>query len=154
MNRHINRRFIAFIAALGLGVASLSPAPARAENGEITRALAGLVALGIIGAAIAEGSRNSNDNYTVNTQPIQPPLRNSRARAPRADRFVMPARCLREVNAPGTRRGYAQSCLTRHYDFNASLPRSCKVRVDRPGKDFVGYERRCLRARGYNTAAR
>ena len=162
MTPRINTRYIAATLCAGLLVATMAANPARAENGEITRALAGLAALGLIGAAIADAQRDRTK--AVVTPPAPAPQRNFSSAplvAPGMARFFipeqqqvirknkLPARCLRNVNIAGIRWLYDDKCLKER--STAALPKACKVSVKRDGKKAKGYLPNCLIRRGWGT---
>jgi len=163
MKRIINSRFIAAVTALGLLAASFAPNQASAKDGEITRALAGLVALGILGAAIAEGAKANPPAYRP--QPTTRPYRNNVTQTPvhpstyarpSHKKYALPARCLRNYRLSGVKRqGYSNSCLKKHYQHTKRLPKVCKIEIRKDnGKKFKGYVPTCLQARGYRISLR
>ena len=158
MTPRFNIRFIASILCAGLLIATLAAPQARAENGEITRAIVGLAALGLIGAAILDAQDNARPTQTYSPPARQPVTRaplvapgrerrsfSPRARAPRA----LPARCLRNVGLAGQRTQiYDAQCLK--YTTPAPMPTACKVELKRGGgRKVKGYAPRCLARRGW-----
>lgn len=154
MFRYINLRYIAATLCAGLIIASSAAAPARAENGEITRALAGLAALGLLGAAIIDAQRDYDNQATVRVQPkAHAPLV-----APGHGRYVgngtrviraktLPARCLRNVHLSGQPQIYGAKCMQNR--TVGHLPQRCRVSFTRNGRTQSGYAPGCMKQNGW-----
>lgn len=154
MFRHINITYIAATLCAGLIIATTAAHPARAENGEITRALAGLAALGLIGAAIVDAQRDRDANVVIRTQPgAQAPLvapGHGRYVAPKRRALrakMLPARCLREVRLPGQPQIYGATCMQNR--SVGHLPQRCRVSFTRNGRTQRGYAPGCLKQNGW-----
>lgn len=63
-----HKHFIAAILAAAISITALSSAPARAGN-DTAKIIAGVAALAIIGAAVADASRDRNVYVTRNAYP-------------------------------------------------------------------------------------
>lgn len=160
----LHRRFIALVLAASVAVTGFSAAPARADE-DFGKFLAGLAAIAIIGAAI-ENSRD--DDVRVirkNTVRVTPghhhnhkhnkhKHNNVRPLPHHVKKFDLPAQCLRTFPGLGNKRILGRGCLGNNYRHVGSLPRACKIAVDRGQKRRVGYELLCLREHGYRLTSR
>lgn len=162
----MHRKFIALIVTAALAAAGLSATPARADDAT-ARALAGLAALAIIGAAIS-ADRDDTPGYVSQgnhasgfTGPVpQRPYPNRpaphygyRSQIPA---HVLPGYCLRDVNTgPGrSERVLGKHCLTTSYRHAQTLPRACEERLWTRARVRNGYDPQCLRSYGYTIARR
>lgn len=143
---------------------ALKPAPAAAGRDDVVGVIAGLIALGVVAAAI-------NDAQSSPAQPVKP---KSVARKPakdplgdlrplsRADhfggpkgRYVLPRRCLaRYQSSDGRTPALGKRCLQRHYPRVAELPARCERRARTEKGPRVVYAPQCLRRAGYRVEAR
>ena len=161
------RTFIASVLVAALAVTSWTAAPARAGSDDFAKIVAGVAALAIIGAAIAD--RNDNDDYrgiTRNQRYHDPYYReNPRGhrfdRKHRRDRFrsrlrPLPHHCRRGGRTfDGYIEGYGRRCLFNNYSQFNALPHECATRVRaRNGRTRIIYPDYCLNRRGLATAGR
>ncbi|WP_135507412.1 hypothetical protein [Roseovarius aestuariivivens] len=176
-----HRTFISIILAAALAVTGMSAAPARADNKDVAKWIAGAVALGVIGAAIAEDrKRDRRRNEAVARQRTQWPYYNQygtptrrydddrrhhghhknkgrhghdRHDGYRRDaRLFLPDACRVQIpTRNGTVRGYGRRCLINSYPHFNALPHQCARRVH-GDRGRVVYGGRCLRQNGYRTA--
>ncbi|MRU15807.1 hypothetical protein FDP25_10250 [Roseovarius sp. A21] len=175
----MHRKFITLIVAASMAVTGLSAAPARADAEDAAKVIAGVAALAILGAAIADadddrdrvtrnrghlrhdnrhrghgkkwGHRKNRDNWNKRQR------NNNHARPlpNRVKRKLLPGACRTQVRVRGGQsiRGFGRYCLTRNYGYANSLPRACKTSVrSRHGKLRTIYRGRCLYRHGYREA--
>jgi hypothetical protein len=175
----MHRKFIKLIMAASLAVTGLSAAPARADAEDAAKVIAGVAALAILGAAIAD-AKDDKDRVTRNRGHLRHDNRhrgqgkkwdhrhgrdkwgkrhrnNNHARPlpQRVKRKLLPGVCRTEVRVRGGHRlrGFGRHCLKRTYGYANSLPRACKTRVrGRHGKLRTIYRGRCLYRHGYREA--
>jgi len=159
----MHRKFIALILSAATAVATLSPAPARA-NEDIGKVLAGLAALAIIGAALNDARDDTppvvhRHRYPYPTGPVvRPHDRRPAPVSPRplpsgVTRYDLPQQCLRKFDAyRGNTRLFGLNCLQRNYRHVNQLPYACRVQFGNGRQGHVGYEPVCLRERGYRVA--
>lgn len=162
------RKLIAAVLAASLAFTSFTAAPARAaDEGEIGRFLLGAGALLIIGSAIANQNRRDRD-VTVNRRYVEPTRRyvaptrryvepnrryidpTRRYVAPRYDRKVVPAACIRSNRWDnGPRRYFGSRCLQNNMPNYARLPGACQTTVwTNHGRRTV-FAAECLRRHGW-----
>lgn len=151
----MGRKFIATILSAAIAVTAVS-APARADNSDIVKFLAGATALVIIGKAI----QNSKDKDEKQTHYVprhdnrydhkDRRDRHGRDRWDRHDRRIsMPGECRVNVRTPrGTLAGYDYRCVQRNPRLANAIPGQC-VTATRAhhGPRFV-YDSRCLARNG------
>ena len=175
----MHRKFIALIIAASLAVTGLSAAPARADAEDAAKVIAGVAALAILGAAIAD-AKDDKDRVTRNRDHLRHENRhrghgkkwdhrqgrdrwdkthrnNNHARAlpKRVKRKLLPRACRTDVRLRGGQsiRGFGRGCLKRNYGYANSLPHACKTTVrGRHGKLRTVYRGRCLYRHGYREA--
>lgn len=175
----MHRKFITLIIAASLAVTGLSAAPARADAEDAAKVIAGVAALAILGAAIAD-AKDDNDRVTRNRGHLRNDSRkrghgkkwdhrrghdqwdkrhrsNNHARPlpKRVKRKLLPGACKTEVRVRGGDRlsGFGRHCLQRNYGYANSLPSACKTHVrGRHGKLRTIYQGRCLYRHGYREA--
>lgn len=148
----MHRYFIAAVVTATIAITAFSAAPARADDRDLARALAGIAALALIGKAIHdrnEKDRVTHNQHTHRNQYIQP-----RPLPERVARKNLPGKCVREVrNHNGkVRRVLGARCLERNYRFSNQLPRSCVRQVETHRGWRWAYGARCLRNNGYQIA--
>lgn len=138
----MHKKFITFIVASAMAITGVMSQPAQAGDDDIAKWIAGLAALAIIGAAVADNNRSkSKPAYTQTPQPRQNNL--------------LPARCRINENIHGQKiQGLSRQCLRRSNVNVQSLPRECavKLRNRHQGRDEVIYGGRCLKSHGYRLA--
>lgn len=151
--RRTPARFIALVLALSVAITSLAAAPARA-NDDLGRFIAGVVALGIIGAAINDAKddrdrrrdrvqRRHDNAGIIHAQPIKPLPQRLR-------RYDLPGECMRSLRSGGEQtRFMAKRCLRRNYAFANELPGQCRITVANGNQRRQGYRPRCLRRHGF-----
>ncbi|MDU9005128.1 hypothetical protein [Sedimentitalea todarodis] len=147
----MHRKFIALIVSTAICITSLSAMPARADDNDTARALAGFAALAILGLAIHR-ARDKDDAPTV-SHVAPPPINHSVRPRPlpqRAARYNLPGKCLRNHKLHGgPSRLLGLQCLQSNYRYTAQLPQACRLRFDGGNFSRTGYEPLCLRERGY-----
>jgi hypothetical protein len=140
----MTRSLIAAIAALSLALGGVTATPARADNSELGRVLAGIALIAIIGAAINEGNRPQAEPAP---QPPYgyPPMRYR----------ALPTACIESFDTRyGEERLFMRRCLERNYRYAAWLPQECLTSVRTRHGYREGYEPRCLRRAGFRWDAR
>lgn len=153
-----HRSLIAIIVAGAMAVTGMSGTPARAGNDDIGKWIAGAVALGIIGAVIAEDrkrDRRRDQIVTRNNAKTHVHRHNSHGKhhAKTDRRRVLPASCAFRLRTQrGEYHGFGQRCLLRNYAHFNALPHQCAHRP-KGGQGRVVYGRDCLRNHGYRVAA-
>lgn len=175
----MHRKFITLIVASAMAVTGLSAAPARADAEDAAKVIAGVAALAILGAAIAD-AKDDKDRVTRNRDHLRHDNRHrgtkwnnqhrgnknqwdnrhrgnkhTRPLPKRVQRKLLPDACRIEARAwNGQRlRGFGRHCLKRNYGYANSLPRSCESHVrGRHGKLRTMYRGRCLYRHGYQEA--
>lgn len=149
----MHRKFIALIIATAVAVTGLSAAPARADENDLVKFLAGFAALAIIGSAIHNRDRDDapvTHYVTPPKHPIPP-----RPLPPQVSKLQLPQQCLHTYSVHNKpRRLFGARCLKRTYSYNNSLPRACQFQFRHGNETRTGYEPVCLRERGYRTARR
>ncbi len=161
-----HRKFIALILALSLAVTGFAAAPARADE-DVGKFIAGVVALGILGAAINDArkdrerdaqvhhnnnynrnhnrNRHNNDSFRHRPRPLPTPVA----------RFDLPSRCAKIMPYySDSRTVMPRGCLNKNYAFVKSLPGQCRVTVWNGHKNRTAYKTRCLQKRGYRLVHR
>jgi len=153
------------VLAASIALSGFTPTPARADDAEVARLIAGFAALAFIGAVINDQNNKSNSKATVHHKPkvyhkpkvtvhknyvhkrhVNP--HHKRIAKPR--RNVVPASCFEIVpTKQGNRRGFGHYCLHKKYKYASSLPHFCKSKVRSRGKDRTIYTANCLRNQGY-----
>lgn len=161
----MSRKFIASILAASIAVTGFSAAPARADNNDLARFLAGATALVIISRALDndnhskkrssthyyhyDDNRHGNRNYGHGNGGHH----NTKVDRPKR----LPPGCLTRVNTGnGSRQVFGEACLNVHYNHVASLPRSCRTHSAGPNSNAPrrGYDATCLFDRGYRATTR
>lgn len=148
----MHRSFIAALVTATLFITSFAAAPARADNRDLARVLAGIAALAVIGKAISD--RNDDDRVAKTA-----PVTRHRNIAPRplprrAARHALPVNCERRLRTRdgNLRRMFGARCLERHYQYANDLPRSCARQVELGRDRRWAYGARCLRKNGFTVA--
>jgi hypothetical protein len=144
------RKFITFIVASAIAVTGLTAQPVQAGNDDVAKWIAGLAALAIIGAAVADNNRSkSKPVYSHAPQPTY-----NHVPKPRHSHLLLPAQCRVSENVHGQKiRGFSRHCLRRNNINVQNLPRDCAVKLrDRQGKNKIIYGGRCLQGHGYKLA--
>jgi len=160
-----HRTFISLILAAALAVTGMTSTAAQASDKDVAKWIAGAVALGLIGAAIADERRDDravtrnrgyyNDNR-AHGQRFKKKRRHGHKshRKNRYDSHALPGHCRRVVQTRrGPLKGFGRHCLLNSYsNFNA-LPHRCAVRTRGHGNRGVIYGSYCLRQHGYRVSA-
>jgi len=147
------KMLLATLLTVSLTTLPAAEAHAQSREDRNNTALAGVVALGLLGLAL-----NSSGDVDITVTETKP-----RARAPQQSRSVfaqphraarpvlLPSRCFRRVeNARGAFHGvFLKDCLERRYHAAHRLPRDCAMRVGGRDGRRHGYDARCLRDYGY-----
>ncbi|WP_434616124.1 hypothetical protein [Tabrizicola sp. M-4] len=142
-SRRIGRRLVATVAAAAnaLGLLAGSAIPARADNGDLAKALAAIAIVGIIANQASKNRRQQQQHYQPQPQP-QP--HHQPARAPR-----VPSVCAIEISGnSGTATVYGESCL-RDEGFDYRLPQYCARSARIYGQNDRIYSDQCLRDAGF-----
>lgn len=146
-----HRTFIAAILAAAMAITGMTSNPAHAGNDDVAKWIAGAVALGLIGAAIAEAkdkddrivSRNRGHGFGHGRHAYQ-----------HDRRFLLPKHCrVRIRTGHDDIRGYGRRCLLNNYAHFNTLPHQCAVRAH-GNHGRVVYRRGCLKRHGYRAAER
>ncbi|MCV2892689.1 hypothetical protein [Lentibacter sp. XHP0401] len=161
----MSRKFIAAIALASLVSASWGAAPARADDRDTARAIAGIAALVIIGKALSDRNDKRHEQTIRHNKPRvnhghvyqapqhvrpKPNPQHVRPMPPRVQKMTLPRRCLTTVRARGRNMNYMnRQCLQNNYRWAGQLPRNCTVRVQGNRGTRVGYSAQCLRQQGY-----
>jgi hypothetical protein len=143
-SRRIGRRLVATVAAAAtvLGLLAGSAIPARADNGDLAKALAAIAIVGII-ANEASKKRRQQQAHQPQPQPYphHPP---HPTRHPR-----VPSVCAIEISGnSGTATVYGESCL-RDEGFSYRLPQYCARSARIYGRNDRIYSDQCLRDAGF-----
>lgn len=160
-----HRTFIAVILAAALAVTGMTGTQARAGNDDVAKWIAGAVAIGIIGAVIAEEKKRDRRRDQVVTRQQSHVYGghgqkkayghggNQHKHAKQDRRRLLPSSCeFRLRTQRGDYRGYGQRCLLQNYAHYNSLPHQCAYRP-KGGQGRVIYGQDCLHKHGYRTAA-
>ena len=161
------RRFITLVVSAAIAVTGLTAQPVYADDDDVAKWIAGIAALAIIGAAVAERNdrkkkRYNNgyvhvpqpryDGYGYSTKPYRGWKHGGKKRR---DAYRLPGQCRVKRNLQGNEiRGFARGCLKRNNVNVDALPRQCAVRFrdrDRQRR-VVLYTGRCLKQYGYRVA--
>ncbi|MEL6914809.1 MAG: hypothetical protein AAFP13_09935 [Pseudomonadota bacterium] len=159
--------FSALILSGVLAVTSLTPAPARAADGEdLAKLLLGALVLYGIADAVQDNRRKETARKAPAPQQKAvepaPRLRHGGVITPAgprghrqhhggARRAFLPVSCiLHHQRWDGTHRTvFGNQCLRKNYRHYASLPQNCYRRFDTVRGNRVGWGPRCLRRAGY-----
>ena len=161
----MHRKFITLIVAAAIAVTGLST-QVRAGDNDFGKTLAGLVVLGIIGAAIHDSNKNDTDvsNNSPEPEHYHPPAEpvhqhphkthvivTPRPKPPYVARKTLPRSCLGTVEkGHGKQTEYlGGECLNSTYGNTQNLPRSCKERIWNENGSWSGYNVQCLESNGY-----
>lgn len=129
------RKLAATSAAAAVALAGFTAAPARADNDDLLKLLAGAAIIGII----AHESRKDRDRRHT---PAPPP-----APAPIAS-ITLPAQCITTLRTPKGWRGfYYKRCTDRI--MNRRLPEACLRELNTETGPQLAYAEPCLVDRGY-----
>jgi hypothetical protein len=152
--RNMHRKFIAVVLAASVTITGFFAAPARADE-DVAKFIAGMVVLGLVGAAINEAKDDGrkerkvihSHSGIVYQVPVVP-------KPPAVWRYDLPEHCLRTARLRGENRSVlSKRCLERHYDYTRSLPDRCEVIYERKNNYRKGFRPNCLRKRGYRLTA-
>jgi len=144
-NRRIGRRLIATVAAAAtvLGLLVGSAIPARADNGDLAKALAAIAIVGIIASEASKKRRQQQQALQPQPQPY-PHHQPQPTRHPR-----VPSVCAIEISGnSGTATVYGESCL-REEGFSYRLPQYCARNARIYGRNDRIYSDQCLRDAGF-----
>lgn len=129
------------ITALSLAV----PHAASAQSADISKLIAGLAAVALIGVAIDQGVRSASP---VALEPLPRDRERDRIRGHRT--APLPAQCRVEVpSRHGVTEIYASRCMARNYERANRLPEVCNIQVQGEFWGRTGYAPDCLRQFGY-----
>ena len=151
-----HRTFIAAILAAALAITGMTSVPARAGDDDIAKWIAGVAALAIIGAAIAD--KNKKDDRVVTRNQgygYNQGHGHGHGKHQNKQRFFLPGQCMANAQTrSGHVRGYDRQCLLKNYAHFNSLPHDCAVRAWGEHRGRVLYHGRCLQQYGYRVAGR
>lgn len=159
----MSARFITAILVAGALIATLSAAPARADNAGLKPAFGAAATLSLLGQAVEGGKVEVNHRQYGDGRPYGHPHqwggkqrghgKYKRQAKKRWQPAALPRHCLRQVGGRH-KAWYALSahCLDRSY--RGHLPRACATRAWYKGKPRPVYGIGCLRSRGYPLARR
>jgi hypothetical protein len=142
-SRRIGRRLVATVAAAAtvLGLLAGSAIPARADNGDLAKALA---AIAIVGIIANEASKKRRQQQAHQPQPQPYPHHPPHPTRPR-----VPSVCAIEISGnSGTATVYGESCL-RDEGFSYRLPQYCARSARIYGRNDRIYSDQCLRDAGF-----
>lgn len=145
-SRRIGRRLVATVAAAAtaLGLLAGSAIPARADNGDLAKALA---AIAIVGIIANEASKNRRQQQQPVYQPQPYPYPQQHPQPTRAPR--VPSVCAIEISGnSGTATVYGERCL-RDEGFSYRLPQYCARSARIYGQTDRIYSDQCLRDAGF-----
>jgi hypothetical protein len=144
----LSRRLVAGLAALAtaLSLLAATAVPARADNSDLVKAIAGLAAVALIAREIDKSDRRS---ARPRAQPVRDPVK-----APLV-RPGVPAVCAIDIDGTSTPtvRVFAERCL-REEGFTWRLPESCARTVRIFGRPDRIFPATCLTDAGFDTGAR
>lgn len=168
-----HRKFISLILAAALAVTGMTAAPVQAGDRDVAKWVAGAVALGLIGAAIADqrrddravtrhrgghkprfdrGHRRGHDKFDDRGHRRGHDGYGNRGR--HGGRFALPQQCRRDVRVRGgVLRGYGRHCLLNNYPRFNALPHRCAVETRGHGRRGVVYGSTCLERHGFHDRA-
>ena len=154
----MSRKFIAAVALSALMAASFGAAPARADDRDTIRAIAGIGALLLLGKVIHDNKKDRRKEQVYhNNRPAKlghgyqrPHHVKPRPLPQRVRKMTLPRHCLKTVKTRGYKtRFMGQRCLQNNYRWAGQLPRACTVKVRGNRGMRYGYEPRCLKQHGY-----
>lgn len=166
------RTFIASILVAAITVTGWTAAPARAGSDDAAKIIAGVAALAIIGAAIADNKRKDrrraisrnrsfNDDFNIQRGHKHERRHGRYKRRHQDNRIIgsqrpLPQHCQRGgYTNGGYIQGFGRQCLLRNYSHYNALPHECAVRVyDDRNRERVIYRNRCLNRYGFRDIAR
>ncbi|MFN3208809.1 MAG: hypothetical protein ACE369_07370 [Roseovarius sp.] len=167
-----HRRFISLILAAALAVTGMTSGPAQAGDRDVAKWVAGAVALGLVGAVIADQRRDDRavTRYRNSDGPRfdsgyrrghgryhQPGRRHGHQshRGHHRDRYALPGHCRQDVRVRGgILRGYGRHCLLNNYSRFNALPHHCAVETRGYGRGGIVYDTHCLNRYGYRDDGR
>ncbi|MCW1954890.1 MAG: hypothetical protein KIH71_003125 [Roseobacter sp.] len=156
----MSRKFITAIALGSLLAASLPAAPLRADDRDTARALAGIMALVLIGTALKDRHDDRHGHEARRAGPGPGPQKGHgaprsghiehRPMPPAVRKMTLPQRCLTVVQARHkTLRYMGARCLQNNYRWSAALPQACEITIEGPRGQRRGYQAGCLKRSGY-----
>lgn len=158
----MHRKFIAAIVAVSVAITALSASSAVAGNKDLSRFLAGIAGLAIIGAVIHDQNKRKKTARHVARSAHNPvPHHDARPRhqpkpkplPSRVARKLLPAQCLRDFETRhGDVRMFGNRCLNNNFKYVDQLPQYCFREVRTPQGLRRGYGDYCLRNKGYSLA--
>lgn len=159
----MHRKFIALVLAAAVTITGFAAAPARADE-DVAKVIFGLTALAILGAAIRDSRQNdpvvvSQGDRGYDSRPHHHPHRGHgwvppRPLPPNVARYTLPAHCQKPVPGLRGRPVLGLRCLKQSYPHVNSLPRACRIEVEKGRRERDGYSTQCLRNRGYRLSLR
>lgn len=160
------KRFIYTIAAASIAITGFAAAPARADNEDVSRALAAILGIAIVGAVIHDArkdkAKRQQDAYRVKQKPYKRPQLKKHHRKEvqprplpdRVGRKLLPASCLRTVERRNgnKNRQFGRRCLNNNYVNVHRLPQRCARAIETHRGLRRGFGVKCMRAEGYRLA--
>lgn len=178
----MSRTFISVVLATALSLAVALPAPVRADEQDIARAVGVAATLFVLGKAI-QNARDKHDDKDRKDRhdgwqdraphphgsaaphlprPWQPHLDDRHKPLPRvigrphapqpAARHLLPRACLLAVSGARTDHVLAEGCLRQHGIRLNSLPDRCRMQVATSRGRATAFSERCLAGQGYRVA--
>lgn len=153
----MSRRFIAAVLAVSTSIATISALPARAATDEdIAALLAGVATVFILGKALEQAGVDTRHEGRKKADVVKRYDRPAPKVIPRHQTrhgaLVLPAQCVRRIEGGSVRRVVMGRCLKRTGFQPASLPRTCRMRVQTQNGQTRAFALPCLRQRGYDLA--
>ncbi|HKL05514.1 MAG TPA: hypothetical protein VJ929_06860 [Roseovarius sp.] len=143
----LHRQFIAAVLAAAVAVTGLTAAPARADN-DAAKVIAGVAALAIIGAAVADANKSKRPKVIYQAPPAYGHQKHqARHKGYKAHkRHKAQSRHQRHNRHVQTHRGYWQGGAVSHRaQKRVALPNACLI-ANNGGRAV--YSARCLERRG------
>ena len=144
----MSRKFMAAVVAGAVAFSLIGASPSFAGSRERDKALLGLAAFVLLGAALADVSTEHKRHDHAAHEPVR-----ARPVPPQQRKKTLPRACLRVVNTRGQSiRFLGQRCMQNSYRWTAQLPRNCSVKLWTRQGQRRGYAPQCLRQYGFRLA--
>ncbi|WP_163847672.1 hypothetical protein [Pseudooceanicola aestuarii] len=147
----MTRKFFAILLSATIATTSIGAAPVQAGDRDAARAIAGIAAIAILGAAIHESQRGNRAPQQTHGRPHRQPQAHQPQRQHRAR--AVPASCLVDTRVNRQRvSALRMRCVDRNVRGRA--PQSCVRRTTANHGPRYVYGKRCMRNNGYVVARR
>lgn len=152
------RTLIAGLFAAALATGTMGAAPARADNSDLAKILAGAATLVIIGSVIKDQRKKTHAGTNSNAyshagngnQAHKRPGNKGHRYDKRQHAKTVPAQCLRTIRTrKGQQNFFARPCLRQNMRNVERLPNACAFRINGGSFGKVGYDPRCLQRNGW-----